>query len=216
MSDPLPATHPPTASPRQGDDALAALEELMGHLEEGAILPPLVVVQALAANPNLKVRARPRPRPAGRGLLVAACRQAAGTIRRSAPGRRSVCGRAAIPGPRMSKNHAVLSILLPMLPATAGVIVTPPPPKKNPTHLASCRPLAPQVSLVKGFVGRALARDTADIERDRCAQRMGHLPLPQLGAGATKRLRHAPSKGHAALTCGPQLGWRRSGSIRTV
>ncbi|KAI8469810.1 MAG: hypothetical protein J3K34DRAFT_511770 [Monoraphidium minutum] len=61
----------------EGDDALSALEELMGHVEDGAILPPLVVVQALAANPNL------------------------------------------------------------------------------------------QVSLVKGFVGRALARDTADIERDR-------------------------------------------------
>lgn len=45
-----------TLSP-QGDDALPALEQLLGHIEEGAVLPPLVVVQALASNKSLKVGA---------------------------------------------------------------------------------------------------------------------------------------------------------------
>jgi hypothetical protein len=37
----------------------------------------------------------------------------------------------------------------------------------QPIHKPANPPHTPKVSLVKGFVGRALARDTADIDRDR-------------------------------------------------
>ena len=51
-------THPPPHPSRrrqQGDDALRALEEFLGHAEAAGALPPLVIVQALSRNPALKV-----------------------------------------------------------------------------------------------------------------------------------------------------------------
>lgn len=37
------------------EDCTAQIVEVMGHIEEGAVLPPLVVLQTLAKNKNLKV-----------------------------------------------------------------------------------------------------------------------------------------------------------------